>query len=95
MDPHIGESDMVRWQGRRLDAQTRATTRVARLVLGMALLSAFWLTVGFYSGLPIPIEMLQTAFVVLVALTAVLGVWTLLEALMRRNEGPGFVHRRR
>ncbi len=95
MDRHIGEVNMVRWQGRRLDAQTRARTRVARLVLGMAVLSGFWLTVGFYSGLPIPIEILQSAFVVLVAVTVVLGVWTLLESLMRRNEGAGFVHQRR
>jgi hypothetical protein len=95
MDRHIGEANMVRWQGRRLDAQTRAKTRVARVVLGMAVLSGFWLTVGFYSGLPIPIGMLQTAFVFLVAVTLVLGVWTVLESLMRRNQGAGFIHRRR
>jgi hypothetical protein len=94
MDSQLGQVDMVRWQGRRLDAQTRAKARVLRLVLGLTALSAFSLMIGFYSGLPVPIGLLQAAFVALVILIGALGGWSLVEALHRRSE-PGVIHRRR
>jgi hypothetical protein len=94
MDREIGQAQMVRWQGRRADAQTRARTRTARLVVALALLSAVSLMIGFYSGLPIPLSLLQTTFVVLVALSGLLGAWTLTQAVMRRHQGTGVLRRR-
>ena len=93
MNSQLGQFDMVRWQGRRLDPQARAKARIVRLVLGLAALSAFSLMVGFYSGLPVPIGLLQTAFVVLALLVAVLGTWSVVEALLHRDES-GVIHRR-
>lgn len=95
MDRQIGQVQMVRWQGRRLAPQTRAKSRVARLILGMAILSALSLMIGFYSGLPVPIGLMQMVFVYLVGLIAIVGAWTGAEALMRRNEGAGIIRRRR
>ena len=66
---YLSSTDMVRWQGRRLAAESRAKSRIARLVILFKALAVGSLIVGFYSGLPVPIDLLQT-----LTLLAVVGL---------------------
>jgi len=91
MERQFGQSGMVRWQDRRIAPQTRARARMARLVLGMAALSAVSLMIGFYSGLPVPLGLLQTVFLLLVALFAAFGLWAGFHALGARRRRRPFI----
>ena len=86
MEHHLGGSDMVRWQGRRLAGENRAKSRVVRLVLLFAALAVASLIVGFYSGLPIPLEFLQTLTVLFLVGALVFAVRTGLDRLVHREE---------
>ena len=63
MQHELGRIDMVRWQGRRLAGEDRAKNRLARVIVGLVALAALSLTVGFYSGLPVPLGVLRTLVV--------------------------------
>lgn len=86
MERQIGRVDMVRWQGRRINAETRSTGRVVRLVLGFVTLAAAALAVGFWSGLPIPIHLLQTVFAVVAISLITYGLVSAGHALMHRED---------
>lgn len=92
MQHYLGASDMVRWQGRRLDGETRAKSRTARLALLFAALSLASLAAGFYSGLPVPLDLLQTLTVLFVAGATVFAIRRGIDRLVNRE--PRSFHRR-
>lgn len=89
----LGASDMVRWQGRRIGGEARARSRMARLALLFAALSVASLVIGFYSGLPVPLDLLQTLTLLLVVGAAVFAVRLGFDRLANRGERG--IHRRR
>jgi hypothetical protein len=93
MDHYLGGGDIVRWQGRRLAGESRAKSRVARLVMLFAALSVASLVVGFYSGLPVPLDLLQTLTVLLVIAGLVFGARAGVDRMAHRQDR-GFVRRR-
>ena len=86
MERQLGRVDLVHWQGRRLAPEGRANSRIARVIVMVGLLSAVSLAIGFYSGLPIPAEILQTAFVLVALGLVVVGARGALLALSSRRE---------
>lgn len=86
MERQLGRVDLVHWQGRRIAPEERAKSRIARAIVMIALLSAVSLAVGFYSGLPIPVEVLQTAFVLVLLGLVVIGARAAILALSTRRE---------
>ena len=85
----LEDSGMVRWQGRRLDGHTRARTRLVRLLLGLAALSVASLIVGFYAGLPVPLGLLRTLLILLLAGAAVFAAKAAIDALVHREGRKG------
>lgn len=86
MERQLGRVDLVHWQGRRIAPEERAKSRVVRAIVMVALLSAVSLAVGFYSGLPIPVEVLQTVFVLVALGLAIAGARSAILALSSRRE---------
>jgi hypothetical protein len=86
MQQDIGRVYMVHWQGRRIAPEQRAKGRLMRLALAFAVLAALSLMGGFYSGLPIPIALLQTVFATVANLLALFGAWLAWNALLHRGE---------
>lgn len=82
----LGASDMVRWQGRRIGGEARARNRMARLTLLFATLSVASLVIGFYSGLPVSLDLLQTLTLLLVVGLAVFAVRLGFDRLTNREE---------
>ena len=93
MDYYSGSSDMVRWQGRRLAGESRARSRIARLVLLFAALAVVSLVIGFYSGLPVPLDLLQVLTVLVVGGALVFGARAGVDWLVNR-EDRGLIRRR-
>jgi hypothetical protein len=86
MEHYLDHVGMVRWQGRRLAAENRAKSRLVRLALLFAALSVASLTIGFYSGLPVPLDLLQTLVVLLVGAGLVFVARAGLDVLVHRDE---------
>ena len=86
MDRQLGRVDMVRWQGRRPKAETRNVGRAARLALMFLVVAAASLAVGFWSGLPVPLELLQTVFAVVALALVIYGVSMLGHTLAHGRE---------
>lgn len=86
MQRDIGRIDMVRWQGRRPPPEQRARTRIVQATLFAGVIAALSLMAGFYSGLPVPVSVLQSFFVLLAL--ALLGflAWTLTSLAAHRSD---------
>lgn len=95
MERQLGGVDMVRWQGRRIDPHVRSRTRIAGLILTFAIISFFFLAVGFYSGLPAPVGLLQAASVILMLAAIAFGVRLGMAALAARHDRRGLRSRGR
>lgn len=89
MERQLGGVDMVRWQGRRIDPHARSRTRIVGLTATFAVISFFSLAVGFYSGLPVPVSLLQTASLVLMLALAAYGVHLGMAFIAGRSERRG------
>lgn len=86
MQTDIGGIHMVQWQGCRLAPEQRAKGRIVRLGLYLAAIAALSLMIGFYSGLPVPLGLIRSAFV-LVSLGALAVVASaVVSAIVHREE---------
>ena len=86
MQRDIGRVYMVHWQGRRPAPEQRTKSRVFRATLGFAVIAALSLMGGFYSGLPVPISLLQSVFATVTTLLALFGAWIAWNALHHRGD---------
>jgi hypothetical protein len=86
MQHQLGRVDLVHWQGRRLPAEDRAKSRVARMILGLVALSTVSLTIGFYSGLPVPLGVLRTLVVLSILSVGAYALRAGIDAVVHREE---------
>jgi heme A synthase len=86
MRADLGGVDMIHWQGRRLAPEQRARRRAARVALIFAIVAAVSLAAGFYSGLPVPIGLLQLVSALVLAAVLAFGAWTVISAVAHRGE---------
>ncbi len=93
MEHSLGSCDMVRWQGRRPAGESRAKGRVARLAILFTALACGSLIIGFYSGLPVPLDLLQTLTVLFLIGAAAFAVRAGVDHLVNRQER-GVIRRR-
>jgi len=93
MEHSLGSFDMVRWQGRRLAGESRAKSRIARLAILFTALAVGSLVIGFYSGLPVPLDLLQTLTVLFLIGAAVFAARAGVDRLVNREQR-GMIRRR-
>jgi hypothetical protein len=86
MQRDFGRVDMVHWQGRRIAPEQRAKGRFLRATLVLSLVAAASLMAGFYSGLPVPIELLQSVFAVVALALLAFGAWAAGQAILHRRD---------
>jgi hypothetical protein len=86
MQRDLGRMDMVHWQGRRLAPEVRLKLRIVKLALAFAVAAALSLMAGFYSGLPVPISLLQSVFAMLMAALLAFAAWSLASSAAHRGD---------
>ena len=81
MDRHLGQIELVAWQGRRLRG-VRRLGPVDTILLVIFALSLFTLALRFGADLAVPLGLLQAAFALAVTSAALLGTRWIVAAIL-------------
>lgn len=86
MQRDLGRVYMVHWQGRRIAPDNRVKARFLRATLVLGVIAAVSLMMGFYSGLPVPIGLLQSVVLLVVLGLLAFGAWSGVQAIRHRKD---------